>query len=319
MADDPAIPSPTLPWVTLCICTCQRPAGLARLLDAVADLDWEGRLDVVVVDNDAAGEGIALCRQRANGYRWRLTFGLEHRRGISFARNRAVTMALAQAPDFIAMLDDDEWPDRKWLKNLTSAQAKTDADAIGAPVLPVFDREPDDWTLHGRDCYGADLGLADGSRCMLYACGNFMARRVCFERLAPDCFDPAFAFSGGEDYVFFRRLHELGFRLHWSTQAIVYEQVPTTRLGRDWVHRHMKLKGNIQIRMFRLYDPTLPQEAWRWVKTCGLIATGTARYLAGLFHRPTRIRAALTLARALGRIQGHLGRTLNRPDHIEGI
>ncbi len=307
-----------MPNVTLCICTCQRPRGLARLLDEVARLDWGEQLEIVVIDNDPAQEGIDECRRRAGRYRWPLRFDFEPRRGISFARNRAISLALEHTPDFIAMLDDDEWPAPNWLNELLAVQARTGADVIGAPVLPVFDEVKPDWVIHIDDCYGANLPVADGERCMLYACGNFIARAACFKALAPDYFDADFALSGGEDYVFFRQLHEKGFRLHWSTRAIAYENVPRSRADLDWVRHRMMLKGNIQIRMFRLYEPGPWQEVWRLTKTVGLLATGAIRYAVGLIHPPTRLRAATALWRGVGRIQGHLGHTLTRPNHIEG-
>ena len=124
--------------VTIAICTCRRPAGLARLLNALRQVDADDAVSIIVVENDERREGAQVCQQLAHGYRWPLRCAIEPRPGISYARNLAVAESLRHMPDAIAMLDDDEWPERQWLRELLRIQRATDADVVGGPVVPRF-------------------------------------------------------------------------------------------------------------------------------------------------------------------------------------
>ena len=50
-------------------------------------------LRIAVVDNDAAGSARALCEKFALSFPWPLTYRVEPRRGIPFARNASVAAA----------------------------------------------------------------------------------------------------------------------------------------------------------------------------------------------------------------------------------
>ena len=50
------------PKVVLCICTYRRPDGLRKLLEALPALENAPNLEVVVADNDAGKEGLAVCQ-----------------------------------------------------------------------------------------------------------------------------------------------------------------------------------------------------------------------------------------------------------------
>jgi glycosyltransferase involved in cell wall biosynthesis len=292
---------------------------LTRLLDHLARLDWSEQLQVVVVDNDEAQEGIEVCQRIAKTYRWPLTYRHEAQRGISFARNHAISLALDLDPDLVAMLDDDEWPARDWLTRLREVQLKTGADVVGGPVIPSFPPDTGAWVEKVKGCYGAVREIEDGEECILYATGNFLASAACFRALSPQYFRHDFALSGGEDYVFFRSLRERGFKTHWSARALAWEEVPRVRLDRDWVRRHMILKGNIQIRMYRVFEPGALHEAWRWSKTVGLLGYGIVEYLREMLSGRDRVEALLILWRAQGKVMAHLGYTLTRQGKIEGI
>lgn len=292
--------------VVLCICTCRRPDGLSRLLRAVAGLDFDGALSVVVVENDSRHEGLAVCHRFAKAYRWPLTCVVEEREGISFARNRAVSVALEQQPDFIAMLDDDEWPEPRWLCELLRVQATENADAVGGPVLPVFRADAGFWS-HLSEYFGVDPHRTDGEGCLLYAAGNFLARSACFCSFMPTPFDPAFARSGGEDLVFFRRLLEQGCRMNWSAFGIAHEEVPETRMSLKWLKQRQVRRGNLNIIVQRMFEPGPVGEIVRLSKTAGLLIIALLYYLVAFPHRQSRIRALLLLHKALGKILGHLG------------
>ncbi len=306
--------------VAVCICTCRRPEGLERLLRALARLDWPERLEIVVVDNDEAEAGRGVCeRLLAEGYRWPLSHALEPKRGISPARNRAVAMALAKNVDFIAMLDDDEWPERQWLAELIRVQREQGADLVGGPVLPELPASRASWIDAVVDeCYGADQKLPDGAPCKLWASGNFLGRAACFAALMPEVFRAEFGLSGGEDFEFFWRLGAMGYTMRWAANAVAHEAVPESRMTIDWVRRRMVVKGNAQVRIFRLHAPSRMAEAVRLAKTGALFATGFGQYLLGLARPDIRMRGQLRLWRALGKLQAHVGRTMTRPERIEG-
>jgi len=92
--------------VVIAIPTCKRPESLARLLDAIAALDTDAEIFVLVADNDSRGhQGFDLCETRAPRYRWPLRAVIEPVRGIAPVRNRLVSEALKT--DFVCAQADD--------------------------------------------------------------------------------------------------------------------------------------------------------------------------------------------------------------------
>jgi glycosyltransferase involved in cell wall biosynthesis len=135
------------PSVALCIPTFRRPQGLRKLLTHVGQLAYGGRLLVIVVDNDAGEEaGAHVAERMSQDYPFPLAVVVEPRRGQSYAYNRGFRCACRAmpAPDYVAVLDDDEYPDRAWLTEMVAAALALHADIVGGPVLPVFD-DPHHW------------------------------------------------------------------------------------------------------------------------------------------------------------------------------
>ncbi len=106
--------------------------------------------------------------------------------------------------EFIAMLDDDEWPEAGWLDAYLHTQAETQADALHGAVIPVFEARPRASVAEcdGKASQRGTTGLCD----MICSTANVFLTRACFEDMPKPCFDPAFGLSGGEDRDFFTRL-----------------------------------------------------------------------------------------------------------------
>src|ERR1700712_1329615 len=101
--------------VIICIPTYKRPRMLARLLDKIALLQTDADVSVLVADNDAQTHaGHDLCNGLKH-YRWPLTAVIAHQRGIAQVRNTLIENALKSDAQFIAMIDDDEWPQADWI------------------------------------------------------------------------------------------------------------------------------------------------------------------------------------------------------------
>jgi len=122
--------------LVVAIPTFRRPRSLARLLEALEKLETEARVTVVVADNDAVRhEGYDLCL-KFRGYRWPLEAVIAPERGIAQVRNVLVERALAHRnAQFVAMLDDDEWPSTQWLDQFLRVQRETCADALQGSIL----------------------------------------------------------------------------------------------------------------------------------------------------------------------------------------
>ena len=99
----------------------------------------------VVVDNRPDGRAEEICNESRAHLPCRLYFAEERKRGISFARNRAISTALAYGADLIAFIDDDDRPRPDWLAHLVDRQRATGADlecsgSGSCPRLPVIPR-----------------------------------------------------------------------------------------------------------------------------------------------------------------------------------
>ncbi len=80
--------------VTICIPTFKRPRSLRRLLDAIAVLETDARISVLVADNDAEEHaGLDLASALAPAYRWPLQAVIARQRGIAQVRNTLIEHA----------------------------------------------------------------------------------------------------------------------------------------------------------------------------------------------------------------------------------
>lgn len=233
--------------VVIAIPTFRRPKMLARLLEAVAQLETSATISVLVADNDAeAHQGFDLCEAMAPSYRWPLKGVIAERRGIAQVRNTLVAEALADpSVDFVCMIDDDEWPAADWIEELLRVQRATGADAVQGSIL--FEAG------QGGSHSTPDIRGLTGPVAMLQGAGNLMLRGQRLRAMTPPWFDPAFALTGGEDAEFFMRLKSEGARLAWADDARAYGDVPQTRETLRWTLSRAYSNGNTDMLVRRKY------------------------------------------------------------------
>jgi glycosyltransferase involved in cell wall biosynthesis len=226
--------------VSVCICTFKRPTFLKRLLDHVAELQTGGRYtySIVVVDNDPQRSGEAVCnefmRRRPQPT---LTYCVQPQQSIALTRNKAIEVATGE---FIAFIDDDEFPVDHWLLELyltcTSMQV---AGALG-PVKRHFDQQPPSWILKGsffeRPTHPTGFELSWRTT----RTGNVLFRR---DILEPGALPFRPEFRGGSDVDFFRLRMAKGHRFVWCNDAVVYESIPPARWKRRYMLRRALLGG----------------------------------------------------------------------------
>ena len=220
--------------VAVCVITYQRPRGLKALLESLNQLSFDrhpSEVEVVVVDNDTQGAARRVCDEVGPHFRWRLQTFEEPRRGIPFARNKAVASAPSDA-EFIAFVDDDETVESNWLDELLNVQRTYEADVVTGPIVPRFMEDAPTWILEGR--FYERRRHATGASLDRAFTNNVIFRAGIFAEMAP-IFDERLALTGGSDAHFSRRVHRAGYKIVWADHAAVYEWIPTSRVGAKWI------------------------------------------------------------------------------------
>jgi succinoglycan biosynthesis protein ExoM len=278
--------------VALCVVTYRRPQWLAGSLQSIKELELDGATEVViiVIDNDANGTAREVVEAARERLRWPLVYAIEPQQGISFARNRATSLALARQSDFIAFLDDDEIASPEWLSTLLDVQQKYRADVVSGPVLPLYEPGVPAWAVQGR--FFERPRYSTGTRLESVGAGNCLIATTLLTGLA-EPFHPLFALTGGEDTHFFRRAHRAGAGILWADDAVAYERVPPSRATIRW----LLMRGYRGGTSFALSERMLNRPiAWVPLRLC----TSVAHTLQGLLLLlPSMFLGKVRLVRAL--------------------
>jgi glycosyltransferase involved in cell wall biosynthesis len=197
---------------------------LPRTLAALADQDFEGAYEVVVVDNGSTDRTVALAREAPGNVRVFPQADL----GAAVGRNVGVAKTSGWA---LAFCDADVFPTRGWLR--AGVKALRSAELVQGHVLPdpttplgPFDRSL--WITH-------EVGL--------YETANLFTTREAFERVGG--FEDWIRLPGGrpfgEDVWFGWRARRLGVSSAFCESALAYHAVFERGL-RDYVSERLRLR-----------------------------------------------------------------------------
>jgi glycosyltransferase involved in cell wall biosynthesis len=228
-----------VPHISVCICTYNRPALLMRLLTEVAKQETGGKFtySVVLADN-APDESarVTVAEMRASSDLL-IKYCSEPRRGIAHVRNKVIENAEGE---YVAFIDDDEFPVSNWLLILLNTCHEYNADGAFGPVTRHFDVTPPAWVAKSQfyDRRVNPTGMPVEWR--EARTGNvLLKRKILVEDTSP--FRPEFRV--GEDQDFFRRKMEKGYKFVWSSEAVAYEVVPPARWDRVYLMKKALLRG----------------------------------------------------------------------------
>ena len=259
--------------ILIAIPTFRRPDGLRRLLGKIAAMETTADISVVVADNEGeGGAGTDVVGELAESYRFPITAIAVPERGLTSVRNALVGHARQNGPfDYVAMIDDDEWPSANWIDDLVAMQVSTGAGIVGGPNLPVFAPGAPAWV---RYCplFRAD-DMPDGVVDIVWGTCNLLLHKSVFAHSDSNLFDPAFNESGGEDVDAFMRLRKSGHRFAWSKSALVWEDVPPSRTTLAWITRRAFRIGNSNM---------LVQLRWKYGRHGRLLALPSTLAAIGL-------------------------------------
>jgi succinoglycan biosynthesis protein ExoM len=235
----------SIPHISVCVCTFKRPRFLQRLLSILSNQNTDDLFDysIIIVDNDAQQSAKSIVPIYQEKGKPAVNYFNEPVQNISCARNTAVRNA---AGDFIAFIDDDEFPEKTWLLLLYRTLTSFKADGVFGPVIPHFETKPPAWIIPSkilerkRYSTGAVLHPRD------LRAGNVLFARAILKN-SPDPFDRRLGRTGGEDSTFFKRMMDEGRKFVWCDEAPAFETVPPERLQRLYFLKRALLRGITEV------------------------------------------------------------------------
>jgi glucosyl-dolichyl phosphate glucuronosyltransferase len=304
------------PRVTVIMPTYRRPDSLGRTLEGLAKQDPGVGWELVVIDNDDApgAEPVFRTHEAAFGGRARLV--RETRRGSAYARNRGIQEARG---DVVAMIDDDVVPAPDWLGKIVENVLSGRCSGTGGLVLldPSVDRPKwfDEVAIGGylaRWDLGADERELSEKEFFLTANCAFDAAKL----RASGGFEPSLGPRGrtplvNDDALLVRKVRDGGGTVRWVPGAVVFHELPATRLNRRYMLRRAYAQGRSD---WILDRESLSQRklgaarvATSWLGT----ELGTRRREG--FRRPeVAFHAACDVARTVGALREAAKMTLRR-------
>ena len=231
--------------ICVCICTYKRPQLLENLLTKLHGQKTDGifTYSVLVVDNDYEQSAKIIVDSFKKESVFPIDYYIEHEKSIALARNKALRNARG---DFIAFIDDDEFPVDDWLYNLHKTCRQYNADGVLGPVKPKFETEPPDWIIKGKLFERPSYETGTVLQWYNTRTGNVLLQKYILEK-SDNLFRSEFRHS--EDQDFFKRMTEQGHVLIWCDEATVYEVQTQDRFKIIYFIRRALLRGNVSLRL----------------------------------------------------------------------
>jgi GT2 family glycosyltransferase len=191
--------------------------------------------DVLVVDNNSNDHTREVTEGFGRRFPDRFSYVFEPRQGKSYALNTGIGRATG---DVMAFTDDDVEVDAHWLHKLTTPLISREWRGVGGRILPEKGFTPPPWLNRDENDALAPLALFDmgdeGKEIHEAPFGANMAfRREMFEKYGQFRTDlgprPGNEIRN-EDTEFGLRLLSAGERFWYEPSAVVYHEIPATRV-----------------------------------------------------------------------------------------
>ncbi|MBV9754862.1 MAG: glycosyltransferase [Hyphomicrobiales bacterium] len=275
--------------VTVAICTFRRPS-VTKAVKSVArqKLPPNIAMRILVIDNDATPSAKDLIEDLHATSPVKIEYMHVPGQNISVARNAALGAATTR---MLAFLDDDEYAAPDWLANLFALSEG--AQAVFGPCEATYPDDAPSWMKAG-DYHSNRIRRSRRAIDTGYTSNVLIDME--FVRLNGLKFDPALGQTGGEDTMFFHAFHKSGGTLRYAPQAIVHEEVVSSRLNLTWIRLRRYRAGQVYAMMlyrfsrrsYRRAVCTAPVKIFACLFMYGLLIFSPARALwwlmRGFFH-----------------------------------
>jgi len=281
--------------ICICICTRNRQKELTKLLDSLSEIQIppDTNIRIIVVENDLESYSEQIISQFSSQFKIEINYFLETKRGISFARNRAVKEA--HLADFCCFVDDDQIVAKNWLVELLKCQREFNADGVWGPNPPIFNSSVPPYVIQFHNPksykYGANVTHAF-TNCLL------LTKEYLDKIDGP--FDERLNFTGGEDICLTTQISKLGGNIRYNPHAIANEIIPKDRTTVNYIAKRCIRNSNTAYFVQSILDKDFNKFEIVFRSSMRLSLGLLMFFPFLLFGKSDRLRGLIKICNALG-------------------
>lgn len=215
-------------YILISVCTYKRPFELKRALKYVdfLDLPQDIKVDVLIVDNDATQSAKEIAEEFKKITKFNVFYFVQEKRGLANVRNKILECAINIGASHIALFDDDEILDKRWLVEHVNFIKNHEQCCISSgPAYYRFDKKYPKYITKNKLFKQPKFKEKEVFQC---GCGNVFFP-VSVAKQSNIFFDEKFIFTGGEDFDFFNRASIAGYKIFSNPYAIIYQIISQDR------------------------------------------------------------------------------------------
>ena len=244
------------PKYSVIIITRNRARFLPKVLESLIAQDYKNeKYEIIIVDNNSNDDTTSIVehfkREEAN----KIHYVFEPKIGMSRARNMGAAVARGE---ILVFIDDDAIASTHWLSDYGFLyEMFPDIDAGGGKIELLFQSRRPQWLSDELLVVLGYLNISDKE--MLFSFpkhpfgGNFFVKKETFMQVGG--FNENLR-NSNEEKAFFYKLHLNKYNVGYSPKALVYHQIPTSRLRRVFFIKRGFKQGMANIKFDSIFDPT---------------------------------------------------------------
>lgn len=231
------------------ICTYNRNDLLERALEHINKLEIpeECEIRVVISDNNTNKEAYTVY-EKFKDYSFKLYYVHEQTPGIAFARNAILQKGIEINADYIAFIDDDEYPEPNWIKELYDVMIEHNASGATSAPTRIANGKVQPLAQRVKRRKRGEKRRTCATSSVLFT--------IDIVKKSDIWFDTCFGRMTGEDIDFFSRANNLGYTFVWSDKVLIYDELPAQRLTLEWKLDRAFNNGYLKIFLQKKYGKT---------------------------------------------------------------
>jgi len=238
-----------LPTVTIAVPAYQAEATIQKCIECLLSQDYPKELlEILIVDNHSTDKTPEIIRQ------YPVKYLLEKKRGVCFARNRAIREARGE---LLAYTDSDCFAEKNWISGLVKGFEEKGVGGVGGHVEPYPSENIIERYIAKREILTQEVMFREKENSPpFFITANVMYRTEILREIGG--FDNFFRVAG-EDADLCWRVAEAGYKLKLEPGAVVYHK-HRSNLKTLW--KQMFSYGFGTVAVFKKYHKKLGKKRW---------------------------------------------------------